>query len=218
MTRWVHLSYWLGALSRRAVEHERDGVTRSAASAGLTARFWRLRLRRARWRCMDFSFLFRRERKLLLGLALRWTITGSTPVAMDLLASEARLTSLFRYRQGRRADAALVPPGSCRHAASAMVRLISWSRLHVRIPDASLVMRAPQVQPDRARPVGWWSSASAYGRLSEHSPGHIRIRVQRARSRVPYQYSNFGVPGLGLRRGLAENVDDAPYAAALVAG
>ncbi|MGE5273258.1 MAG: GH36-type glycosyl hydrolase domain-containing protein, partial [Verrucomicrobiota bacterium] len=34
---------------------------------------------------------------------------------------------------------------------------------------------------------------------------------------MTYQYSNFGVPGLGLRRGLAEDVVVAPYATALAA-
>src|SRR5687768_18273443 len=32
-----------------------------------------------------------------------------------------------------------------------------------------------------------------------------------------YQYSNFGVPGLGLKRGLSEDVVVAPYATALAA-
>ena len=32
-----------------------------------------------------------------------------------------------------------------------------------------------------------------------------------------YQYSNFGVPGLGLKRGLGENMVIAPYATALAA-
>ena len=32
-----------------------------------------------------------------------------------------------------------------------------------------------------------------------------------------YQYSNFGVPGLGLKRGLSENAVIAPYATALAA-
>jgi cyclic beta-1,2-glucan synthetase len=31
---------------------------------------------------------------------------------------------------------------------------------------------------------------------------------------LTYQYSNFGVPGLGLKRGLADNVVIAPYATA----
>src|SRR3990170_5873379 len=34
---------------------------------------------------------------------------------------------------------------------------------------------------------------------------------------MTYQYSNFGVPGLGLRRGLSEDVVIAPYATALAA-
>src|SRR5260370_13517050 len=32
---------------------------------------------------------------------------------------------------------------------------------------------------------------------------------------LTYQYSNFGVPGLGFKRGLSENVVIAPYATAL---
>ena len=32
---------------------------------------------------------------------------------------------------------------------------------------------------------------------------------------MTYQYSNFGVPGLGLRRGLADDIVIAPYATAL---
>jgi cyclic beta-1,2-glucan synthetase len=34
---------------------------------------------------------------------------------------------------------------------------------------------------------------------------------------LTYQYSNFGVPGLGFKRGLSENVVVAPYATALAA-
>ena len=34
---------------------------------------------------------------------------------------------------------------------------------------------------------------------------------------LTYQYSNFGVPGLGLKRGLSENAVIAPYATALAA-
>ena len=34
---------------------------------------------------------------------------------------------------------------------------------------------------------------------------------------LTYQYSNFGVPGLGLKRGLSENIVIAPYATALAA-
>ena len=81
----------------------------------------------------------------------------------------------------------------------------------------SLVMRAPagslleqtsrlivrrQIDYGEARGVPWGVSESAYnGRDLE----------------LTYQYSNFGVPGLGLKRGLSENVVIAPYATALAA-
>ena len=34
---------------------------------------------------------------------------------------------------------------------------------------------------------------------------------------MTYQYTNFGVPGLGLKRGLAQNTVIAPYATILAA-
>ena len=42
-------------------------------------------------------------------------------------------------------------------------------------------------------------------------------RSTRATSELTYQYSSFGVPGLGLKRGLSENMVVAPYATALAA-
>ena len=81
----------------------------------------------------------------------------------------------------------------------------------------SLVMRAPagslieqtsrlvvrrQVNYGATLDVPWGISESAYNvRDLEHT----------------YQYSNFGVPGLGLKRGLGENAVVAPYATALAA-
>ena len=81
----------------------------------------------------------------------------------------------------------------------------------------SLVMRAPrgslleqtsrlvvQRQIDYGAELGvpWGISESAYNARDLE---------------LTYQYSNFGVPGLGLKRGLGENVVIAPYATALAA-
>jgi cyclic beta-1,2-glucan synthetase len=81
----------------------------------------------------------------------------------------------------------------------------------------SLVMRAPagslleqtsrlvvgrQIRYGAERRVPWGVSESAYS-----------VRDLE----MTYQYSNFGVPGLGLRRGLSEDVVVAPYATALAA-
>ena len=79
----------------------------------------------------------------------------------------------------------------------------------------SLVMRAPigslieqtsrlivrrQIDYGAKLGVPWGISGSAYNARDLE---------------LTYQYSNFGVPGLGLKRGLAENVVIAPYATAL---
>ena len=81
----------------------------------------------------------------------------------------------------------------------------------------SLVMRAPagsllertnrlivrrQIAYGAALDVPWGISESAYNARDLE---------------LTYQYSNFGVPGLGLKRGLSENVVIAPYATALAA-
>ena len=81
----------------------------------------------------------------------------------------------------------------------------------------SLVMRAPvgsllqqtnrlvverQVAYGRMLGIPWGISESAYNARDME---------------FTYQYSNFGVPGLGLKRGLSENVVIAPYATGLAA-
>ena len=87
--------------------------------------------------------------------------------------------------------------------------LISWSGSMFEYLMPSLVMRAPagslleQTQPPRRAPpdaatarergVPWGISESAYNARDLE---------------LTYQYSNFGVPGLGLKRGLSEDAVD----------
>ena len=95
--------------------------------------------------------------------------------------------------------------------------LISWSGSMFEYLMPSLVMRAPagslveqtsrlivRRQIDYAATLGvpWGISESAYNARDLE---------------FTYQYSNFGVPGLGLKRGLGENNVVAPYATALAA-
>jgi len=95
--------------------------------------------------------------------------------------------------------------------------LISWSGSMFEYLMPSLVMRAPagslleqtsrlvvrrQIRYGAALGVPWGISESAY---------NVRDLE------FTYQYSNFGVPGLGLKRGLIENAVVAPYATALAA-
>ncbi|HEY6193616.1 MAG TPA: glucoamylase family protein, partial [Candidatus Eisenbacteria bacterium] len=135
----------------------------------------------------------------------------------DLLASEARLASFIAIARGE------VPQEHWFRLSRALVSvegrttLVSWSgsmfeylmpllllRNH---PETLLehtcdaVVRA-QIQYGRRHHVPWGISESAYHVVDPHGT---------------YQYRAFGVPGLGLKRGLAEDLVIAPYATALAA-
>jgi cyclic beta-1,2-glucan synthetase len=93
--------------------------------------------------------------------------------------------------------------------------LISWSGSMFEYLMPPLVMRAPvgslleqtdrlvvrrQIEYGAKRGLPWGISESAYNARDLE---------------FTYQYSNFGVPGLGLKRGLGENSVVAPYATGL---
>jgi cyclic beta-1,2-glucan synthetase len=164
----------------------------------------------------DFTFLFERTRKLFsIGYRL---IDGTLdPGFYDLLASEARLTSFIAIAKGD------VPSPHWFHLGRALTpvshgsALISWSGSMFEYLMPELVMRSPagsllrqtcervvrrQIEYGAERGVPWGVSESAYNVRDLH---------------LTYQYSNFGVPGLGLQRGLSEAIVIAPYATVLAA-
>jgi len=165
---------------------------------------------------MDFSFLFDHSRKLF-SIGYRGTDGSLDPSFYDLLASEARLTSFIAIAKGDvpsshwfRLGRALTPVG--RGTA-----LISWSGSMFEYLMPDLVMRSPadsllsqtyeqivlrQIEYGKERGVPWGISESAYNARDLD---------------FTYQYSSFGVPGLGLKRGLSEDLVIAPYATALAA-
>ncbi len=168
------------------------------------------------FQAMDFGFLFDSSRKLF---SIGYRVDSGTrdPSCYDLLASEARLGSFVAIAKGDVSPRhwfllgrALTPVG--RGAA-----LVSWSGSMFEYLMPLLVMRQPvrslldltchlvvarQIQYGAERAVPWGVSES----------GHNLRDVE-----LTYQYSNFGVPGLGLKRGLFEDVVVAPYATALAA-
>ena len=165
---------------------------------------------------MDFSFLFDNSRKLF-AIGYRVTDGALDPNCYDLLASEARLASFIAIAKGDVLSAhwfhlsrALTPIG--RGSA-----LISWSGSMFEYLMPALVMNSPpagllnqtyklvvarQIEYGAERGVPWGISESAYNARDLD---------------FTYQYSSFGVPGLGLKRGLSEDVVIAPYATALAA-
>ena len=140
------------------------------------------------------------------------------PNCYDLLASEARLASFVAiakgdvparhwFRLGRAGDA-----GRPRRGADLLVGI------DVRISDAVAGhARAGRTACSNETNRLIVRRQIEYGASARPALGHLGVRVQRARPDFTYQYSSFGVPGLGLKRGLGENAVVAPYATALAA-
>lgn len=212
------LVFWIAALGRCAAAHARDRLHRDAPQAEeLAARLQALAdTAREMALAMDFAFLVDPDRKLLsIGYAPNEQRLDLN--CYDLLGSEARLASLFAIAKGDvqtrhwfRLGRGATPIGS----GSA---LISWSGSMFEYLMPSLVMRAPagSLLEQTNRLVV--QRQEAYGR-SLGIPWGISESAYNARDlEFTYQYSNFGVPGLGLKRGLADNRVIAPYATGLAA-
>ncbi len=195
-----------------------DAFKRSAnAARSLTGRFEALGgLTKKMFQAMEFGFLFDPARQLL---AIGYRIAESTldPNCYDLLASEARLASFVAIAKGDVPARHWFRLGRDLTPVDRGEALISWSGSMFEYLMPSLVMRAPEesllAQTNRLVVrrqmeygvefgVPWGVSESAYNAQDLE---------------LTYQYSNFGVPGLGLKRGLSENVVVAPYATALAA-
>jgi cyclic beta-1,2-glucan synthetase len=211
----AEMLFWAEATLGAIESHRRDLAQSAAAARSLEQRLATLEATaRAMAGAMEFGFLLDPERKLL-AIGYRVAEGNLDPSCYDLLASEARLASFVAIAKGDvpsrhwfRLGRAVTPIG--RGAA-----LISWSGSMFEYLMPSLVMRAPagslleqtsrfvvrrQIAYGAALGVPWGISESAY---------NVRDLE------LTYQYSNFGVPGLGLKRGLSENVVVAPYATAL---
>jgi cyclic beta-1,2-glucan synthetase len=213
----AELLYWIEAVQRAIASHARDLAPSAEETAQLDRRLRKAgRTAQALANAMDFGFLFDRSRRLL---SIGYLVTEDRldTNCYDLLASEARLASFMAiaagdiparhwFRLGREAT----PVG--RGAA-----LVSWSGSMFEYLMPSLVMRAPfgsllektnqlvvrrQIQYANGLGLPWGISESAYNARDKE---------------FTYQYSNFGVPGLGFKRGLSESIVIAPYATALAA-
>ena len=165
---------------------------------------------------MEFGFLLDPQRKLL---SIGYLVAEGTldPSCYDLLASEARLASFLAIAKGDIPARHWFRLGRTVTPVAHSAALISWSGSMFEYLMPSLVMRAPAgsllEQTNRLAVRGQMDYAA-----SRRLPWGISESAYNARDlELTYQYSNFGVPGLGLKRGLSENFVIAPYATALAA-
>ena len=188
-----------------------------AASASLVRRISRLSdLARQLFEEMDFRFLFDPTRQLFaIGYLMSDSKLDSN--CYDLLASEACLTSFIAIAKGDVPVSHWFQLGRALTPVDRGSALVSWSGSMFEYLMPALVMDPPrgslldqsywfvvrrQVSYGRERGVPWGVSESAYSAFD----------LERT-----YQYSSFGVPGLGLKRGLSADVVIAPYATGLAA-
>ncbi|HEV3340130.1 MAG TPA: glucoamylase family protein, partial [Pirellulales bacterium] len=163
---------------------------------------------------MDFSFLFDKSRDLF---AIGYNVDERRLDASfyDLLASEARLASYVTIAQGQVDQEHWFALGRMLTTAGGAATLLSWSGSMFEYLMPLLVMPTygntlldrtyqaavrRQIDYGRQRGVPWGISESGYNTLD---------------LQMNYQYRAFGVPGLGLKRGLAEDLVIAPYASVL---
>ncbi len=163
---------------------------------------------------LDFAFLFGSQRQVF---HIGYNVTAGKLDAnsYDLLASEARIASLVALAKHE------VPLSHWLHLARPLTRvdgtrvLLSWSATMFEYLMPTLFMRSYagtllhesaatavelQIAYGRRKNVPWGISESGYYAFDPN---------------MNYQYQAFGVPGLGFKRNLAEDLVVTPYASLL---
>ncbi len=185
-----------------------------ATAIAQTVRIEALAARVAALEPLEYGFLYDSSRHLLhIGFNLdeRMADTGH----YDLLASEVRLTILVAIAQGRLPQESWFALGRLLASVGGEPVLMSWSgSMFEYLMPALLTPQYEgtlldqtcrgavrrQVDYGQEHGVAWGISESGY-----HATD----------AALNYQYRAFGVPGLGLKRGLAEDLVIAPYASML---
>jgi len=174
----------------------------------------RLAMQASEFARMEYDFLYDKVSRLL---AIGYNVDALRRDASyyDLLASEARLINFVAIAQGQVPQESWFALGRLLTSAGGEPVLLSWSGSMFEYLMPLLVMPtfdntlldqtyraavARQIEYGKQRGVPWGMSESGYHLVDVH---------------LNYQYRAFGVPGLGLKRGLADDLVIAPYATAL---
>ena len=200
-------SAWLDKLRRLITKASQRAGTRIAAIEGLA-------LQASELARMDYDFLFDKACNLLaIGYNVGERRRDSS--YYDLLASEARFSSFVAIAQGQLPQESWFALGRLLTTVGGEPILLSWSGSMFEYLMPLLVMPTyentlldqtckaavgRQIEYGKKRAVPWGISESGYNAIDVH---------------LNYQYRAFGVPGLGLKRGLAEDLVIAPYASAM---
>ncbi|MGH8145438.1 MAG: GH36-type glycosyl hydrolase domain-containing protein [Rhodanobacteraceae bacterium] len=163
---------------------------------------------------MDLSFLWdKRREQFTIGYDVAHDKRDAAHY--DLLASEARILSYVGIAQGQVPSAHWFKLGRLLTVVVGRPTLVSWSGSmfeylmplllmpafrNTLLTDTCQAAVARQIQYGAQQRVPWGVSESAYNVTDAN---------------LVYQYRAFGVPGLGLKRGLGDDLVIAPYATAM---
>ncbi|MBB5371733.1 cellobiose phosphorylase [Janthinobacterium sp. K2Li3] len=160
---------------------------------------------------IEYAFLYNPSTKLL-SIGYNVSERRLDPSYYDLLASEVRLASFIAIAQGQLPQEHWFALGRQLCMVAGQPVLLSWSGSMFEYLMPLLVMPnypntlldqtyhsviEAQIDYGRQRDVPWGVSESGYNTVD---------------ASLNYQYRAFGVPGLGLKRGLADDLVIAPYA------
>jgi cellobiose phosphorylase len=196
----LELRQFIPEVNRRARERI-SAIDRLAMRCGELAR-------------MEYDFLYDKGRHLLT-IGYNVSERRKDSGYYDLLASEARLCTFVAIAQGQLPQDSWFAMGRLLTAAGGEPVLLSWSGSMFEYLMPLLVMPTyentlidrtckaavgRQIEYGKRCGVPWGMSESGYNMVDV---------------RLNYQYRAFGVPGLGLKRGLASDLVVAPYASVL---
>ncbi|MCC5921795.1 MAG: hypothetical protein LAT68_01150 [Cyclobacteriaceae bacterium] len=163
---------------------------------------------------MDFSFLYQKERGLF-SIGYNLEIAQFDKSTYDLLASEARIASYIAIAKGD------VPVEHWFRLSRRLTRinqdeiLLSWggTMFEYLMPLLFLKSFEDTMMNNTCRNVIHWQKK--YGHSRGYPWGSSESAYFFLNIDLHYQYRTFGAPGLGLKRGLADEYVVAPYASLL---
>ncbi len=163
---------------------------------------------------MDFKLLYSEDRSLFaVGYNLSQGRLDSAHY--DLLASESALTSYLAVARGDVPKKHWFQLGRPLTRAAGSIALLSWGGTMFEYLMPRLLLPAvPETLLDDSR-RGAVARQIEYGRQCGVPWGVSESAFNVVDAALNYQYQAFGVPGLGLKRGLAKDLVIAPYATAL---
>ncbi len=163
---------------------------------------------------VDYEFLFDRSQNLL-SIGYYAEERRRDNGYYDLLASEARLTTLVGIAQGKLPQESWFALGRQLTSQGGAPVLLSWggSMFEYLMPllvmptyektlldQANKAVVRKQIEYGKKHSIPWGMSESGYNMVDAH---------------LNYQYKSFGVPGIGFKRGLGEDLVISPYSTVL---